>query len=140
MFNSDTYCALLILIELGDRYLINGCTVAEISEKHHVPVCELEGVVPKLESAGLIRIERDDKEWLFMKSAPKDISIHDVVELFGSNFSGQFFDKETGAYLQQSNTLKFIKKEQGSIDRVMKSRLRRINLDECCHMCRTNTY
>lgn len=140
MFNSDTYCALLILIELGDRYLVKGCTLMEISNKHHIPIFELEEGVPKLEGAGLIRIERDDKDWIFLKIAPIEIFISEVLQLFCSNFSGQFVDRESGEYLQQSNTLKFLVSENEYICKSIKNKLKKINLDKYCQLSRTRSY
>lgn len=134
MFNVDTYCALIILIELGGRYLHGGCTLKDISEKHHVPVDKLSGVTERLDVAGLIQTE---DEWIVLKSAPHNIYIYDVVEMFCCDFSGSFVDKSTGAFLPQSNAMRLLEKESQSVKKAVKSSFRKVDLSKYCEMMKT---
>lgn len=87
LFNLETYCALSILTELGDQYHIRGCTLEEISEKHYMSVSYFENVAVRLEAAGLIRIERKDKKWMYLMAHPDNLFISDIMNLFYIIFS-----------------------------------------------------
>ena len=133
-FNSQTYCALVILLELTESYSVKGCLLEDISLRHRIPIEELEQAAIKLEQAKLIRAQRNIKEWLFLEDEPSQIRILNVIELFTKNFFGSFIDPESGKTISQSNTLRFINEKLTEIERNIKCHWYKVTLNRLYQM------
>lgn len=134
VFNSQTYCALVILLELTESYLIKGRLLKEISIQHRIPIEELEEAVIKLEQAKFVIAQHNIKEWLFLCDEPSHIRIINVIELFAKKFMGRFVDPESGRIISPNNTLRFLSEKQTEIEANLKSRWYNITLDRLYQM------
>lgn len=134
IFNSQTYCALIILLELAECYSESGCLLADISAKHNIPMSELEAAKIKLERAKLIYAKGRDNEWLFLSEEPSQVQVLTVIELFSKNFFEVFVDTETGRAVPQNNTMLFLDQQRRNIEHSIKKRWHRTSLEGLSQM------
>ena len=120
-FNTETYYALLILLELADVHPDRGCLLSDMAHKHKVPIEELTKAMMKLELANFITVKRGYREWLFLVDEPSKLRVINVIELFDNSSYLINTDRESGRVIQSNNMLRFLEERKREIESPIRS-------------------
>lgn len=134
VFNEQTYCALIILLELMAAYKKRGCLLEDIAEKHQISLSEMEPVMSKLENASIIATSGKERDWLLLAEDPAKIRILHIIELFVNRFPGVFIDPDSGKAAPKNKTLIFIDEHRRVVEDYVRSRWFKVTLEKLYHM------